>query len=295
MRWIKLTGAVVLLLALIAGGSFLGRHELARFQEDLPAFTHRAGNEFSEMVPMADDVRLYTTVQLPSGEGPFPSVLVRNPYAQFGTIMRDTLCGRFVRYGYGCVFQDARGQGESEGDWEPGINEINDGRDTLRWLVQQDFQDGNLAMVGPSYLAAVQWAAAASGLPPEVKTIVPSVYATDNHSVMYQDGMFRHETFTAWASMMRTSNTSSDSAGNDYQRAVRHRPHREVDTKIFGVPMPWYQDMINGASRADAFWQLPENLQMLEVPKRMTIPVLMIGGCDSRPEQVCHRSLDPYW
>ena len=58
---------------------------------------------------MRDGVGLFATVQLPAGDGPFPTILIRNPYAQFGTIMRDTLCGRFVRYGYACVLQDVRG------------------------------------------------------------------------------------------------------------------------------------------------------------------------------------------
>jgi putative CocE/NonD family hydrolase len=172
--------------------------------------------------------RLFTTISLPETsetETKFPTVLVRNPYAQFVTIMRDTLCGRFVRYGYACVSQDVRGQGESEGDWSPGINEPKDGRDTVYWLVAQGFHDGNIGMMGPSYLASVQWATASMGLPEEVKTTIPAVYSTDLRGVMYQDGMFRHETFTAWASMMRSSNSDSDDAGAAYQAALTFRPH----------------------------------------------------------------------
>ena len=278
MKWFRLSLMVIgaLVVAVIIG--WFARHELTRLQDGLPSFTHGAGDELEIMVPMVDGVQLYTTVQLPDGDGPFPTVVVRSPYAQFSNVMRDTLCGRFARYGYACVFQDTRGQGESEGDWEPGANEIGDGRDTLAWLVEQDFQDGNIGMVGPSYLASVQFAALAEGTPPELKTIIPSVYTTDTRGVMYQDGLFRHETFTAWASMMRGSNSDADTAGEDYQRAVRHRPHNEVDTKIYGAAMPWYQEMIAAASPADAFWQREDNTMMREIPQNMSIPILMIGG-----------------
>ena len=268
--------AVIALLAVVA---YFARHEITRVQEDMPSFTHSAGNNFDTMVKMSDGIELFTTVALPAGGNSFPTILLRNPYAEFGTILRDTLCGRFVRYGYACVFQDVRGQGQSGGDWVPGENEIGDGNDTLAWLVKQPFQNSNIAMVGPSYLAAVQWAAASGGLPEEVKTFIPAVYTSDNRSVMFHDGMFRHETFTAWASMMKETNSESDAdAGELYQRAIRHRPHIEVDTEVFGIDMPWYRRMVSGASADAEQWKVSGNSDLLKVPEQLTVPVLMIGG-----------------
>jgi len=279
-RWLLfLILGIVTILTVVIGSAYLLRHELTRMQEDLPGFTHGAGKSWEEMVTVEEGVRLYTTVALPDGDGPHPTVLVRNPYAAFGTILRDTLCGRFVRYGYGCVFQDVRGQGESEGEWSPLVNEAADGKATLTWLAKQDFQDGNLAMVGPSYLGAVQLAAATMGLPPEVKTLIPSVYTTDSRGVMYQDGMFRHETFTAWASMMKdNSSMGGDEAGAQYRQALTHRPHAEVDDVVFGISMPWYRDMVLGTSPDAAVWQEAQYQLLTALPENMTVPVLMIGG-----------------
>ena len=227
---------------------------------------------------MQDGVKLFATVMLPKGEGPFPAILVRNPYAKFATIIRDSLCGRFVRYGYACVLQDVRGQGESEGEWSPMVNEVGDGRETINWLVGQAFQDGNIAMVGPSYLASVQYAVAASGLPEEVKTLIPAVYTTDLSDVLYSNGMFRHETFTAWASMMRGANSDIDDAGGDYQKAIKYLPHNKVDTDVFGVPMPWYQDMIDVERAQKSLFSSPDALLIAEVPERIEVPILMVSG-----------------
>ena len=278
MKFLKLAGLVALLLAVCACGAYLGRHELTRMNEELPSFTAAAGETQEERIAMQDGVKLFATVMLPKGEGPFPAILVRNPYARFSTIMRDTLCGRFVRYGYACVLQDVRGQGESEGEWSPMVNEVRDGRDTINWLVGQTFQDGNIAMVGPSYLASVQYAVAASGLPEEVKTLVPAVYTTDLSDVLYSNGMFRHETFTAWASMMRGTNSDADDAGGDYQKAIRYLPHNKVDTDVFGLPMPWYQDMIDIERAQKSFFNNPDSLLIAEVPERIEVPILMVSG-----------------
>ncbi len=277
-RWLGRIGIGLAVLAIIVGIALLARHELTRRVAGLPSFTHGAGERFDRMVAMSDGVKLLTKVALPDGVGPFPTVLVRSPYAQVDWLLRDYLCGRFIRYGYGCVYQDTRGQGGSEGSWDPGSDEIADGRDTLAWLAAQDFQDGNLAMVGSSYLASVQFAALAGGAPPELKTIVPAMYTTDNRGVMYQDGLFRHETYTAWASMMRGPDHSTDDAGAEYQAAVRHRPHDEVDTEIFGVAMPWYQEMIAATSPADDHWQREQSVRVRQVPETLAIPVLMVGG-----------------
>jgi putative CocE/NonD family hydrolase len=263
-------------LVLLGGTAYLFRHELLRQIQGLPPFTHSAGEERLDMLRMRDGVRLATTVYQPRGEGPWPAILIRNPYMRFDIMVR-SWCGRLVRYGYACVYQDVRGQGASEGEWEPLVNEGSDGEDTLRWLAAQQFQDGNIAMIGPSYLAAVQWAAAAD-LPPEVKTFVPSVTALNLHDIVYQDGMFRHETFTAWAAMMRQRGLPRSDAGQSYQQAIRHRPHLEIDERFYGMRLPWYRQWVTSPSPSAPLWQTADSRRLLETPERLKVPILMIGG-----------------
>ncbi len=261
--------------------AYQGRHEILRRVEGLPEFTSSAGESFDEMVSMQDGVKLYTSIQLPSGDGPFPTVLMRSPYQDVSAVTRNLICGRFVRYGYACVVQDARGQGKSEGQWNPGVNnEIADGENTLNWLIEQDFQDGNIAMVGSSFLASVQYSALIDGAPAELKTIVPAMISTDIREIMYQDGMFRHETYTAWASHMRTSNDSqaNSNAGQQYQDALLYKPHNQIDTEVYGVEMSWYQEMLAATSPNSDYWQEENRVKMRELPENIEIPILMIGG-----------------
>lgn len=151
MNWKR--GLLSVLVILMVGGltGYLNPQDLLRMRAGLPPFTHGAEDRFDTMVRMQDGTRLFTTVLLPDRKDPSPAVLIRSPYAQVSVILRDTLCGLFVRYGYACVFQDTRGQGKSEGGWDPGTNaEISDGRDTLNWLAKQPFQNSHIAMVGSS-------------------------------------------------------------------------------------------------------------------------------------------------
>ena len=46
------------------------------------ATTSLAQKAWEEMVPMRDGVRLATNVYLPDGEGPWPVILARTPYAK---------------------------------------------------------------------------------------------------------------------------------------------------------------------------------------------------------------------
>jgi hypothetical protein len=66
-RW-SLLALVTVVIAITA--FYLGRQELMRVSAGLPAFTHGAGDQFDTMVAMQDGTRLFTTVQLPDGEGP---------------------------------------------------------------------------------------------------------------------------------------------------------------------------------------------------------------------------------
>ena len=265
-------GAVAVGTTFCAG--FIWRHELFRQSLELPPFTHAAADTLHFQVAMRDGIRLQTQVYLPSGDGPHPTVLIRNPY-NFGNVF-GFLCGVFVRYGYACVHQDVRGRMGSEGEWAPVVNERRDGLDTLAWLTQQPFQDGNIAMYGMSYLAAVQWSVA-DAMPPQVKTLIPMVFGTDAYGTHYSAGMYRLEIFTAWASMMPGDDMRFDH-GEEYAAAVRHRPHVEVDEKFFGRRLPWYRAWISSPNRTDDVWQDPELLAFQAAPERTEVPVLMLGG-----------------
>ena len=104
-------------------------------------------------IPMRDGVHLSANLFLPDGGGPFPVVFQRMPYGWSGGPLGEF----FARRGYAFLIQDCRGRYDSEGEFYPFINDAQDGYDSLEWIAGQPWSNGNVGMLGPSYLGAVQW------------------------------------------------------------------------------------------------------------------------------------------
>lgn len=101
-------------------------------------------------VALSDGTSLAANVYLPKDGERFPVVLVRTPYSRFqlGQYIAEPLAER----GFAVVMQDVRGMGDSDGTFVPFIKEKQDGLDTLDWIAQQPWCDGNIGMWGASYL-----------------------------------------------------------------------------------------------------------------------------------------------
>jgi len=133
------------------------------------------------MVAMRDGVELATDVWRPSGVDSAPTLLVRLPYSKdmIGLYAYGLVPNVFqlVEAGYAVVFQDCRGTFRSGGEFVPMLNEESDGADTIAWLLDQPWCDGNVGTFGMSYLGFVQWAVD-RGVP-GVKAVAPAVTTTD--------------------------------------------------------------------------------------------------------------------
>jgi len=126
-------------------------------EDKAPADAPQRINIRAEMVPMRDDVVLSTELFLPSGRGPFPAIIIRNPYsAELSPYPRD-IARELAESGYAVVVQDCRGTGRSDGKWDPYIHEGRDGIDAHQWVLKQSWCNGKIATFGDSYLGYTQW------------------------------------------------------------------------------------------------------------------------------------------
>ena len=131
------------------------------------------------MTPMRDGVRLECDVYRPAGPGPFPAILTRSPYGRGPGGRPNTGADFWVRLGYAFVTQDCRGRFGSEGEYTPHLTEGPDGYDTVEWIAEQSWCDGNVGIVGQSYLGADQYQLAPHS-PPHLKAMAP-VSGTADH------------------------------------------------------------------------------------------------------------------
>lgn len=157
------------------------------------------------MIPMRDGIRLAADVYLPEGwqeqapEG-LHVILVRLPYDKSDRycFMSDVAM-RFMEHGYATVVQDVRGKARSEGETLAFVHEVDDGYDTLEWIVGQPWSNGSVGSFGDSYFGFTQWAMIASGHP-ALKAAVPRMTTTKiADDWMYHDGVFNLGTMGEWA------------------------------------------------------------------------------------------------
>ena len=124
-------------------------------------------------VPTRDGVDLATDMYLPDGDGPWPAVLVRQPYDKYGRycfipqtapLSRSRLRVRRP----GCARQvPLRGRDVLL------VHEVDDGYDAIDWISDQPWSNGAIGMLGDSYYGFTQWAAVACGHP-ALRAIAPA-------------------------------------------------------------------------------------------------------------------------
>lgn len=152
-------------------------------------------------IPMADGVTLHANHYSPKEVGEFPTVLIRSPWgrelkqAPF-SLLYSYVAQRFAERGYHVLLQDIRNAENSAiTQVMPHENEVQDGRDTLQWLVGQTWFNGKVAFWGASYLGYVQWAALAGELPQIDKAVmVPATTSTRWFTIFHPSGSLALDT-----------------------------------------------------------------------------------------------------
>jgi len=158
-------------------------------------------------VKMRDGVRLAVDIYRPDAPGNFPALLSMHPYCKDieelnlprpvkGLIIEFVIVEAgdhefWASRGYTHVIADVRGTGKSEGEFCNLISEIEqqDGYDLVEWIAQQPWCNGNVGMLGISYLAFTQYLVAAKQ-PPHLKAIFPhDGWADTYRDIMYHGGI----------------------------------------------------------------------------------------------------------
>ena len=227
----------------------------------------------TEMVPMRDGVRLAADIYLPAQRRPgqrFPTVLIRTCYNKNST-------GQFfafVHYGYAVVAQDTRGRELSEGKWQPIINEREDGDDTLNWIADQPWSDGNVGMIGASYLAIVQWQAAASGNR-HLKAIISMVTGgVPLFDFPHRSGVLSPGTIAWVVSMRKRSFAPDDMVRTDWGQILKTRPIREIPARGIGEEISFWNEWMEH-EYYDGYWH---KANFLAHQHKIDVPAMYVTG-----------------
>ncbi len=238
-----------------------------------PILTHRVG------APMRDGIRLATDIWLPEGDGPFPAILVRTPYCYETINSLYELPKRMVKAGYAFVIQFTRGQWGSEGIFRYTANDWKDGYDAVEWVADQPWCDGNVGMMGTSFLAMTQLYAA-SEQPPHLKAISPVAPYFRHYYNTYCRIMHLEWTRGVQQNFPEyfARQANGDSAlASEFQHRLRSRPaYSAADGWVEGPYLKVYKDMMERPANDRAFWDQIELTD--EAYSRMNVPMFWISG-----------------
>ena len=224
--------------------------------------------------PADDGVRLSTDVYLPVKDDPkasWPVIFIRTPYNNNDPVKKVPLARAFASEGYAVAIQDVRGRHDSEGVWYPSFNEAKDGLASQKWIAEQPWCDGRIALYGRSYEGYSVWVQT-FGHHPAVKAIIPIVALPDPViNVPWQNGSVMWNMIT-W-SLMVHGHTNQDISQYDWKSLYGFRPLNKLGEQLGFDAKPWRDWMEHHLK--DDYWKPACYMHRMA---ELDIPALHISG-----------------
>jgi putative CocE/NonD family hydrolase len=249
------------------------------WRKKTPAGQYEVGWEPGIAVPAADGSVLLTDHYFPRAAGEFPTLLVRSPYGR-GVPWSPLYGLLFAEQGFHVVVQSCRGTGGSGGTFDLWRNEPADGQATVVWLRAQDWFNGVLGTVGPSYLGYTQWALALDP-PPELKAMAIQVGMHDPHAFYYTEGALDLENALVNAAGVTYQHRGVMAFGKVLLRLTRNLrrithalPLRGSYEPALGE-IPWLDGVLTHPDPTDPHWK---GASLAEAAERATVPVGLVSG-----------------
>jgi len=123
---------------------------------------------FDDSLVLRDGVRLISRVWVPSGKGPWPALLMRQPYGrEVASTITYAHPSWWASKGYMVIIQDVRGMGSSEGVFDGFNQEARDTSETHEWVRSFKECNGKLGLYGFSYQGFTQLTGKSNSKPPD--------------------------------------------------------------------------------------------------------------------------------
>ena len=254
---------------------------------------YRVHADLDVPIEMRDGVQLATDIYRPADpdtgdpvRAPRPVILDRTPYDKTGGRTRHGEW--YASRGYVIAIQDVRGRFDSGGDFYIHANEAADGADTVEWLAEQDYCDGQVATLGTSYGAWVQNALATQDPDGLAGMFVNMGAANGRKKTFRHNGAFEQR-WLAWAFTLGAGFAHESLADPDVQQVFADVDVREVlengpiqrgESALAELPQyeQWAFDIMESGSASDDLWQNPGLNFERHYDQSADVPTVYSGG-----------------
>jgi putative CocE/NonD family hydrolase len=227
-------------------------------------------------IPMSDGVVLRADVIHPDKPGRYPVLITQTPYNKNGAVMAGGM-PYLQRRGYVQVIVDVRGTGGSQGTWNSfDAREQRDGYEIVEWAARQAWSDGNVGLVGPSYMGLNQLLTAAQR-PPHLRAIFPIVPMADAYrDIVFSGGDVNVSFIPMWLGLV----TGASLVPPTYAPADAADAVKALASHALGVTGFQTNTLIQGAAGGDLaydgpFWRLRSPLEVVD---GINVPAFIVGG-----------------
>jgi putative CocE/NonD family hydrolase len=157
--------------------------------------------DYSYPVKMRDGIELSTILYVPAESGKFAAVLTRTPYSAKGYLAAVELLKKVGSLAV--VLQDTRGRYDSDGFFIP-FKEKEDTLDTIAWIKEQDWSNGQIIILGPSYLGYVGLQVLDEESSSINALLAPMTFTRPYDGLVYRNGVLHLHWALPWSIMTST-------------------------------------------------------------------------------------------
>ncbi|MBH0187215.1 MAG: CocE/NonD family hydrolase [Nitrospira sp.] len=235
--------------------------------------THTVEIKRGQSFVARDGVTLLADIYRPLGLATMPTILVRIPLTRTASnqIRADVIARYWAKRGYTVVIQGTRGRYGSGGEFYPLIHERADGLETLKWLQDQEWFDGRLAMWGGSSFGHTQWSVA-DQVSPGASALHVHIVSTNFRRMFFPGEAFALESALYWTIRSRGAEDRTVDVG-DLERAVRTLPVHEADDRAIG-DTEFYNDWLRHKDNRE-FWEAIDGRDRAQT---LQAPILLLAG-----------------
>ena len=232
---------------------------------------------FDTSLKLRDGVKLTSRIWVPNHKGPWPALLMRQPY---GREIASTVTYLhpiwWASNGYMVIIQDVRGQGSSEGKFQGFKQEANDTSETHEWVRSLKECNGKLGLYGFSYQGLTQLTGTEDSEPPDC--LSPAMMGLDFKNHWSSDGgAFWWNNNISWALQMaalKMKRENNYSGWEDIKLSIENKSYLRTGLELIRKYDPdnfiikWLDIIIN----QDVFEEVKP------IPTWLNKPMLIIGG-----------------
>jgi len=174
----------------------------------LPAAENPILDKTSAKIPMRDGVLLAADIYRPADDLPRPVVLYRTPYNKETDHLDNATIQLVNQLGYVYVVQDTRGRFASEGIDSlfvtDGWGALQDGTDTINWLIRQSWCNGKVGQFGASASGVTTYRSVGAAHP-NLVCAVAIVAAADMYPMIYPGGELQKHRVEEWIESQKSA------------------------------------------------------------------------------------------